>query len=531
MSKIEGSPQPLQVPKPIAKPSTTSPVEAAPQVPKQPEAAVSEIETRSSFELEGPATPSAPATEHPLGGLTLPLLLQQMQMRIAAIEKSGSTADLQALYESSQPIVQALRQSMETIKKPAPPTPATPATTEITFKPAIPIQERNQAQIRRFEILYSHLELKQFSDLLGFKGEPSKAVQSVFLRLGRDIHTWADLSHALESSNVQVESYRGLASYQAQLILKAQPNGSTLFIASQPKDQDPISLTQEKELLQGQFEHGAFFALEDPGPIEIDGFIQSGRFSQVWVSGHGVPGSVVLSNSDGNTKLLPHEVFVDLLKGHPAVKEVVSNICSGGIGGDHSLIALLQAVGIKATGYEAPVQDSVALQLASVVNKHIQTGKGIAQAVEDSFHEVYPKRQGLLETTGTAYGLPRYIVAASAKEQADQIGDELAAMVVRALENNNPTALKRYLVEYPGLVNVFAWVTALHEKNDALARELSIDYPELLLVKKDLDQRLQEDPQRNLLKEAVRSYVAWQYIGGGKTFLEVGHPEQGPASK
>ncbi|MEZ0370746.1 MAG: hypothetical protein ACAI44_16765, partial [Candidatus Sericytochromatia bacterium] len=446
-----------------------------------------------------------------------------------AIEKSGSTSDLQELYQRCEPIVQALRQSMEAIQKPVPQAPPAPAKTEVTFKPHIPHSERNQAQMRRFELLYKHLDLNQFSSLLGFSGEPSKAVHSVFLRLGRDVYTWADLTHALESSNVKVESYRALASYQAQIVLNAQPTGSTLFIASQPKDASVISLTQEKELLKMHFEHESFFALENPDPAEIDGFIQSGRFSQVWLSGHGVPGKVVLSNSDGFSSYLPHETFVEMLKGHPAVKDVVTNICSAGIGGDHSLINLLQQVGIKATGYEAPVKDRVALELASVVHKHIQAGKGIAQAVEDSFHEVYPKRQGFLETNSTSYGMPRYLVAASAKAQADDIGDEIAEMVVRALENNNPTALKRYLVEYPGLVNVFAWVTALHQKDDALARELSIDYPELLLVKKDMDQRLQEDPTRNLLQEAVRSYVAWQYIGGGKSFLEVGHPGQDQA--
>jgi hypothetical protein len=526
MSKIDGA-SPL-IPTPTAKISTRPDVESAPQITPVPETATTEIETRSSLELEGP-TPTSPPADHPLGGLTLPLLLQQLQMRINSIEKSGSTTEAQELYEYSQPIVQALRQSMSAVKSPAPPTPAAAPTTEITFKAPTPLGERNQAQIKRFELLYKNLELKQFSALLGFSGEPSKALQSVFLRLGRDIHTWSDLSHAIESSDLKVESYRALATYQAQVLLKAQPNGSTLFIANQPKDQSVISLAQEKELLQKQFKPEAFFSLEDPAPIEMDGFIQSGRFSQVWVSGHGVPGSLVLSNGDGETQFLAHQDFVDLLKGHPAVKEVVTNICSAGIGGDHSLIALLQQVGIKATGYEAPVYDSVALQLAGVIHKHVQAGKGIAQAVEDSFHEVYPKRQGFLETNTTAYGLPRYLVAASAKVQADKIGDEISGMVVRALEKNNPTALKRYLSEYPGLVNVFAWVTALQDKHDAQARELSIDYPELLLVKKDMDQRLSEDPQRNRLKEAVRSYVAWQFISGDKTFLEVGHPVQEPA--
>ncbi|MEZ0374866.1 MAG: hypothetical protein ACAI44_37620, partial [Candidatus Sericytochromatia bacterium] len=281
MTKIDGA-SPL-IPAPSAKPKPLAGAEAVVATPPTQVTPTEEIDTRSSLELEGPTQPATPA-DQALGGLTLPLLLQQMQLRITAIEKSGSTTEVQELYQRCEPIVQALRQSMEAIQKPAPPAPPAPAKTEVTLKPHIPYSERNQAQIRRFELLYKHLDLNQFSALLGFSGEPSKAVHSVFLRLGRDVYTWADLTHALESSNVKVASYRALASYQAQIVLNAQPTGSTLFIASQPKDASAISLTQEKELLKMHFEHESFFALENPDPAEIDGFIQSGRFSQVWLS-------------------------------------------------------------------------------------------------------------------------------------------------------------------------------------------------------------------------------------------------------
>lgn len=484
----------------------------------------SRVEIRPGLQSTAPGQTSGAQTQQPAPELGR--LLEDLNARMQSPER-GKPESMQAMYQLSLPIVAALRASLKSAAATRP-TPRTDLVSGALPWGHTPYELRNQDQLKRFTGFFKELKFESFAKTLGLPESPR--LKELHHQLGRQILSWTELEAALKQSDLPTSGLENLADAQARWLSKGQGADSVLVIMSSPRDQDQLNLSQEQSHLKDQIGRKRVFSLANPDPLEIRAMLRTGAFSQLWLSGHGAPGFLLLTDDKGRSNIVSHQDFVAMLPTSPKLKGVVTNLCYGGLGGDRSLVDLLKAKGMAATGYEAPVKDRLAIGLAAAIGKAMQAGASITEAVDASFAAVYPKRQAFIETGDTVAGLPRYQIAADAKAMSDDIGHGIAQLVDKAFQLDTQAAADRLelcLREYPGLVKVFALVTALTKGDAAQVRDLQIDHPELILVRQEAERRKATGSKSSLLYEAVLSYVSLQHLDG-KPFLQSARPEVSP---
>ncbi|MEZ0370586.1 MAG: hypothetical protein ACAI44_15960, partial [Candidatus Sericytochromatia bacterium] len=215
---------------------------------------------------------------------------------------------------------------------------------------------------------------------------PPETCKRIFESLGKSINSWEELEGALREVGVDQDRIQSIYRHQVTRFVQQQqiPEDAVLFLANaNPRD---LSMEAEAALLKKEFGERKVIVVKRPTLEEIAALVQSGRFSRVWVAGHGHPGQTVLTDAQGDAKNVENSLVVKALSSHPAVKMVMGSICFGAFGGEQtSLIGQFAAKGIDAVGYEISVKDGYALEMSKRVAQASKNGKSVTSAATQAY--------------------------------------------------------------------------------------------------------------------------------------------------
>jgi hypothetical protein len=134
--------------------------------------------------------------------------------------------------------------------------------------------------------------------------------------------------------------------------------------------------------------------VRDPTVGLLSAIVATGRFQQVWISGHGEPGQVIFTGQDGNMVRVSAQDIAQAVSSSPSVKSVIGSVCWGAFGGEKSVVDTIAAHGPSAMGFEAPVLDSDATHVSVLVAEKLAAGVPLAKAVEEAHASVFAGRFG-----------------------------------------------------------------------------------------------------------------------------------------
>lgn len=155
----------------------------------------------------------------------------------------------------------------------------------------------------------------------------------------------------------------------------------SLWVGSQPTDVAQLNLDKELGHINQNLEN--VVNIKDPTPAELQAMLQANLASNLILSGHGHPGEVVLTGQGGTKQTVSGKDLVQMIQDSPQLQAVMLNICHGETTkGDNTLAGMLSETGVTTLGYQGPVYDSTAIEMANLATKYIQGGMGAAEAFQ-----------------------------------------------------------------------------------------------------------------------------------------------------
>jgi hypothetical protein len=223
---------------------------------------------------------------------------------------------------------------------------------------------------------------------------PDRVQQVIEARQG--CRVWADLEARLKHDpDLMNAIYFNMATRFAGELARGR-NG-TLFVASDAKDAPPLDLRGEYGWVRERLKDVA--VVRDPTVGLLSAIVGTGRFQQVWISGHGEPGEVIFTGQDGNMVRVSAQEIAQAVSNSPSVKSVIGSVCFGAFGGEKSVVDTIAAHGPTAVGYEAPVLDSDAIRMSAIIAEKVAANVPVAKAVEEARASVFAGRFGDGSTT------------------------------------------------------------------------------------------------------------------------------------
>ena len=297
---------------------------------------------------------------------------------------------------------------------------------------------------------------------------PPETCKRIYQEIGKSLLCWEDLEATLRDAGVEASRIGSLYRHQVTAFVQQQqvPQDSVLFLAN--ADPDDLAMEKEAALVKKQFGDRKVIVIKRPTLEEMQALVQSGRFSRVWVAGHGIPGVTVMTNSKGQRRDVSHADMVKALSSDPAVRLVLGSICWGAFGGpDHSLVDQLLRQGIAALGYEATVRDVYAVAMSNDVAHGVQAGKPLsdagALAYQKSEKTFYPSQNARLSCR-----LPN---------PAERRQFTVKLIAQRFYEATRQPQVASYQQDLQATLGKYPVLQPIHDFRQALVRR---DYPALL---------------------------------------------------
>jgi hypothetical protein len=227
---------------------------------------------------------------------------------------------------------------------------------------------------------------------------PERVQQVMDARQG--CRVWADLEARLaHDPDLMNAIYFQMATLFAGQL--ARGRDGTLFVASQPRGVDELKLRDEYGWVREQLKDVA--VVRDPTVGLLSAIVATGRFEQIWLSGHGLPGEVLFTGEDGEKVVVSAQEIAQAVSNSPSVKAVIGSVCYGAAGGEASVIDAIAAHGPSAMGYEGAILDSDATAMSKIIAEKLAAGVPLAQAAEEAHAHVFAGRYqtGFATTTAT----------------------------------------------------------------------------------------------------------------------------------
>ncbi|HEY9840646.1 MAG TPA: hypothetical protein V6D23_09340, partial [Candidatus Obscuribacterales bacterium] len=363
------------------------------------------------------------------------------------------------------------------------------------------------------------LSLDEFTDLMSGVVEdgvstyavPPETCHLILKAVGQQILNWDVFTKVFRDVGVPEANIAKIyAKVAAHFVARAKvPDNSVLYIASRPQALPGLDLDGEVSKLRQHLGRQNVVAVHDPSLAEIEALIKTGKFSRVWVAGHGIDGQVCLTDQQGRRKDTVNAELARVLASHPAVKAVMASICWGAFGGQASLVDQLQKNGVQAAGYESAVDDSFAVWISEKVAAKLQAGKSFPLAVREAFLEsdANPGKQPKPSQDPEHY-LDN--LSAPALQQAHSIAAKIASEVEGCYGSDKAekqARLQRIIQEYPGLQPILAYIAQLQKGDAAQAKALLSAHPEMQQVAKALAADWKSRPA-SLTPPQIPGYVA-----------------------
>ena len=218
---------------------------------------------------------------------------------------------------------------------------------------------------------------------------PDRVKQVMEARQG--CRVWADLEARLahDPDLMNAIYFRMAASFAGEL---ARGRNGTLFVASAPRDQARLDLRGEYGWVREHLKDVA--VVRDPTVGLLRAIVATGRFEQIWLSGHGQPGEVIFTGEDGRMVRVSAEDIAQAVSNSPSVKSVIGSVCFGAFGGEKSVVNTIAAHGPSAVGFEAPVYDADAIAMSTKIAEKLAAGVPLPKAVEEAHATVFAGRFG-----------------------------------------------------------------------------------------------------------------------------------------
>ncbi len=198
---------------------------------------------------------------------------------------------------------------------------------------------------------------------------------------------WADLEARLDPDLMNAIYFKMATHFAGEL---ARGRSGTLFVASAPPDRPRLDLRGEYGWVRDHLEDVA--VVRDPTVGLLRAIVGTGRFEQVWISGHGLPGEVIFTGEDGEMVRVSAQEIAQAVSNSPSVKSVIGSVCYGAFGGEKSVVETIAAHGPSAVGYEAPVYDQDAIAMSAMIAEKMAAGTPLTEAVEQAHASVFPGR-------------------------------------------------------------------------------------------------------------------------------------------
>jgi hypothetical protein len=173
----------------------------------------------------------------------------------------------------------------------------------------------------------------------------------------------------------------------------ARGRSGTLFVGSAPTNTQRLDLEGEYGVVREHLNDVAI--VRDPTVGLLRAIVATGRFEQVWISGHGLPGEVIFTGEDGLMVRVPAQDIAQAVSNSPAVKAVIGSVCYGAFGGQKSVVETIAAHGPSAMGYEWRVQDDHATAMSTMIAEKLAAGVPLTKAVEEAHASVFAGRFGV----------------------------------------------------------------------------------------------------------------------------------------
>ncbi|MEZ0371664.1 MAG: hypothetical protein ACAI44_21410 [Candidatus Sericytochromatia bacterium] len=318
---------------------------------------------------------------------------------------------------------------------------------------------------------------------------PPETCKRIFDQLGKSLKSWEDLEAALKEVGVSAGRIKSLYSHQVTRFVQQQriPEDTVLFLAN--ADPNDLSMEAEAALLKKTFGDARVIVVKRPTLQETEALVQSGRFSRVWVAGHGTAGQTLMTDSRGYVQSVANSEVSKALSSHPAVKMVMGSICFGAYGGqDASLVGQLVAKGVDAVGYEASVKDSYAMEMSQSLAQGMKAGKALGPTATQAYQAAEKKRFA----TGIVHLAAQPVNPAQRQRHT---ADVLARRFHQAAYFPDDPALQNQLQaslkNYPALQPLQNLLQALQKRDLSLAGKLIAAHPALKPVLADHSLRSQ----------------------------------------
>jgi hypothetical protein len=205
---------------------------------------------------------------------------------------------------------------------------------------------------------------------------------------------WADLEARLDTDLMNAIYFKMAALFAGEL---ARGRSGALFVASAPTDVSPLDLRGEYGWVREHLKDVA--VVRDPTVGLLRAIVATGRFEQVWISGHGLPGEVLFTGKDGKMVRVSAQDIAQAVSNSSSVKSVIGSVCFGAFGGEKSVVDTIAAHGPSAVGYEAPVHDGDAIAMSTMIAEKLAAGVPLTKAVEEAHASVFAGRFGAGSTT------------------------------------------------------------------------------------------------------------------------------------
>ena len=216
---------------------------------------------------------------------------------------------------------------------------------------------------------------------------PDRVEQVMAARQG--CRVWADLEARLPADLMNGIYSRMATDFAGGL---ARGRNGTLFVASAPTDVPSLDLRGEYGWVRESLKDVA--VVRDPTVGLLSAIVATGRFEQIWISGHGQPGEVIFTGQGGETVHVSAQDIAQAVSNSPSVKSVIGSVCWGAFGGEKSVVETIAAHGPSAMGFEAPVYDADATAMSKMIAEKVAAGVPVIKAVEEAQASVFAERFG-----------------------------------------------------------------------------------------------------------------------------------------
>ena len=228
---------------------------------------------------------------------------------------------------------------------------------------------------------------------------PDRVEQVMAARQG--CRFWADLETRLPADLMNAIYFKMATDFAGGL---ARGRNGTLFVASEPKNLPGLDLRNEYGWVRESLKDVA--VVRDPTVGLLSAIVATGRFEQIWISGHGEPGEVAFTGKDGDMVTVSAQDIAQAVSNSPSVKSVIGSVCWGAFGGEKSVVDTIAAHGPSAMGFEAPVHDADAIAMSKMIAEKVAAGVPVAKAVEEAQASVFAGRFEAAGTTREITAIP-----------------------------------------------------------------------------------------------------------------------------